>query len=75
MQIWAPGINPAGIGMYRRGDAGATMGIFSSKTNENSLSDGAVNNLGIALVTPSVNPDMPFFTLLIPDQQLNSILE
>lgn len=60
--LGSAGINPAGIGMYRRGDAGATMGIFSSKTNENSLSDGAVNNLGIALVTPSVNPDMPFFT-------------
>ena len=56
-------INPAGMGMYRLGDAGATIGIFSNKTNTNSLSDGAINNLGIALVTPSVNPDIPFFTL------------
>ncbi len=56
-------INPAGMGVYRRGDAGATMGIYSSKTNANSLSDAAINNLGIALVTPSIDPDMPFFTI------------
>ena len=41
--LGSAGINPAGIGCNRRGDVAQQWNI-SSKTNENSLSDGAVNN-------------------------------
>ena len=59
--------NPAGIGMYRRGDAGLTTGFASKKSkiningqigNANQLA-GSTTNLGIALSYPSVNPDWP----------------
>jgi hypothetical protein len=65
--------NPAGIGMYRRGDAGLTTGFASNKTkvniegqfgNANQLA-GSTTNLGIALSYPSVNPDWPVTTLAI----------
>ena len=69
-------INPAGIGMYRRGDASLSMGLHSSKTTtslsnsislsqpENDLS-GTVGSIGLALTIPSVNPDWPFVTVAI----------
>jgi hypothetical protein len=53
--------NPAGIGMYRRGDAGVTTGFASKKAkinvngqigNANQLA-GSTTNLGIALSYPS----------------------
>ncbi|MAI24196.1 MAG: hypothetical protein CL828_09075 [Crocinitomicaceae bacterium] len=65
--------NPAGIGMYRRGDAGVTTGFASRKAkvniagqlgNANQLA-GSTTNLGIALSYPSVNPDWPVTTLAI----------
>ena len=65
--------NPAGIGMYRRGDAGVTTGFASKKAkinvngqigNANQLA-GSTTNLGIALSYPSVNPDWPVTTLAI----------
>lgn len=65
--------NPAGIGMYRRGDAGISTGLASQKTkvniagqfgNANQLS-GSTTNLGIALSYPSVNPDWPITTLAV----------
>ena len=63
-------INPAGIGMYRRSDLGATVGVFSNNTNsmfgdvstDASSSSSAIGNIGLTLTTPSVNPDAPFFT-------------
>ena len=69
-------INPAGIGMYRRGDASLSMGLHSSKTKtslsssislpqtENDLS-ATVGSIGLALTIPSVNPDWPFVTVAI----------
>ncbi len=65
--------NPAGIGMYRRGDAGITTGFASRKAkvniagqfgNANQLA-GSTTNLGIALSYPSVNPDWPVTTLAV----------
>ena len=69
-------INPAGIGMYRRGDVSLSMGLHSSKTKtslsssislpqtENDLS-ARVGSIGLALTIPSVNPDWPFVTVAI----------
>ena len=65
--------NPAGIGLYRRGDASLTTGFASQKTRLNvsgQLGDanqisGSTTNLGIALTYPSVNPDWPVSTLAI----------
>jgi len=65
--------NPAGIGLYRRGDANLTTGFASQKTrlnvegqlgSANQLS-GSTTNIGIALTYPSVNPDWPVSTLAI----------
>ncbi|MDA1336489.1 MAG: outer membrane protein transport protein [Bacteroidetes bacterium] len=65
--------NPAGIGLYRRGDAGWTTGFASKKAkvnlngqfgNANQLT-GSSTNFGIALSYPSVNPDWPVTTLAI----------
>ena len=65
------GINPAGMGMYRRSDFGANTGIYTAKTNSKfgnsstdaSASSTSIGNFGVALTTPSVNPDIPFVTL------------
>lgn len=70
------GINPAGLGMYRRGDLGMTAGIASAQTKTNWLgetqSESAIgataSNFGVALTYPSVNADWPFFTLAITHQ-------
>lgn len=65
--------NPAGLGMYRRGDVGLTTGFASQKTKINlagqfgrtSKLSGSTTNLGIALSYPSVNPDWPVSTLAV----------
>lgn len=69
-------INPAGLGMYRRGDASISMGLHSSKTTtslgssisfpdtESDIS-ATIGSLGVALTIPSVNPDWPFITLAV----------
>jgi hypothetical protein len=69
-------VNPAGIGMYRRGDASVSMGLHSSKTTtslgssivfpdtETDIS-ATIGSIGIALTIPSVNPDWPFITLAV----------
>ena len=65
--------NPAGLGMYRRGDVGLTTGFASQKTkisvagqfgNASKIS-GSTTNIGIALSYPSVNPDWPVSTLAV----------
>ena len=65
--------NPAGLGMYRRGDVGMTTGFASQKTkisiagqfgNASKIS-GSTTNIGIALSYPSVNPDWPVSTLAV----------
>lgn len=69
--------NPAGIGMYRRGDSGLTTGFASKKAkiniagqygNANQLA-GSTTNLGIALSYPSVNPDWPVTTLAVTNSR------
>lgn len=62
--------NPAGIGMYRRSDFGGNLGAFTCNTNsefENvstnaTASSASIGSIGVALTTPSVNPDVPFVT-------------
>ena len=64
------GLNPAGIGMYRRSDFGANTGLFFNNTNstfngvstEESASSSSIGNIGIALTTPNINPEVPFVT-------------
>ncbi|MEZ7837236.1 MAG: hypothetical protein QMB09_04990 [Flavobacteriales bacterium] len=75
--IASMGINPAGIGMYRRGDVSISTGLFSSKTkatlgetsNLSSDISATIGSFGIALTIPSVNPDWPFITLGIAHQK------
>ena len=63
------GINPAGLGMYRRSDAGGTLGIYTNRV-DSSLDDnlnstnanGTFLNAGVTLTIPSVNPNAPFFS-------------
>lgn len=63
------GINPAGLGIYRRSDAGGTLGIYTNRV-ESSLDDnlnstnanGTFLNAGVTLTIPSVNPSAPFFS-------------
>ena len=65
--------NPAGLGLYRRGDASLTTGFASQKTRLNvsgqfgdaNQISGSTTNLGIALSYPSVHPDWPVSTLAI----------
>ena len=65
--------NPAGIGMYRRGDAGISTGLASQKAKVNIAGQfgnanqftGSTTNFGIALSNPSVNPDWPVTTLAV----------
>lgn len=71
------GINPAGIGLYRRGDLSITTGLFASSTTakldeyENTITDisATIGSFGIALTIPSVHPDWPFITLGIAHQK------
>lgn len=70
------GVNPAGLGMYRRGDLAMTCGILGSGTTSrwDFRQEGAMayavtaSNFGIALTYPSVDADMPFFTLALGRQ-------
>ncbi|MAO46995.1 MAG: hypothetical protein CL823_07585 [Crocinitomicaceae bacterium] len=65
------GLNPAGLGMYRRSDMSAAISINSKnvKANHNLIITSAskaqtdIGSFGVALTTPSVNPDMPFVTI------------
>ena len=67
------GINPAGLGLYRRGDLAMATGLNSANTNAswNTTSatsakfQGTTGNLGVALTYPSVDADWPFFTLAV----------
>ena len=63
------GINPAGIGMYRRSDAGGTFGIYTNRVEsslDNNLNttnaNGTFANVGVTLTIPSINPNAPFFS-------------
>ena len=70
------GINPAGLGLYRRGDLAITTGLNSANTDAswNTTSaasakfQGTTSNLGVALTYPSVDADWPFFTLAVGRQ-------
>ena len=70
------GINPAGLGLYRRGDLAITTGLNSANTDAswNTTSatsakfQGTTGNLGVALTYPSVDADWPFFTLAVGRQ-------
>ncbi len=69
--IGSIGLNPAGIGMYRRGDASISMGLHSSGTKvslTNTTDDqtdvsATIGSIGVVLTTPSVNPDWPFVSI------------
>jgi hypothetical protein len=75
--IASMGINPAGIGIYRRGDVSISTGLFASSTNAtlgetgNLITDisATIGSIGIALTIPNVNPDWPFITLGIAHQK------
>ena len=70
------GINPAGLGMYRRGDLAMTAGVHTGSTNalwgtrqvEAAQADVVASNYGVALTYPSVDADWPFFTLAVGHQ-------
>ena len=70
------GINPAGLGLYRRGDLAVTTGLNSATTDaswnttasETAKFQGTTGNLGVALTYPSVDADWPFFTLAVGRQ-------
>ena len=70
------GINPAGIGMYRRGDLSMTAGVHTASTNslwstrqvDAAGADFVASNYGVALTYPSVDADWPFFTVAVGHQ-------
>ena len=70
------GLNPAGLGLYRRGDLAMSAGIHGASTTSRwgtrSQDAAALNvvagNFGIALTYPSVDADWPFFTLAVGQQ-------
>ena len=71
------GINPAGLGIYRRGDLSISTGILASRTHatlgetSNFTTDisTTIGSFGIAFTIPSVNPNWPFITLGIAHQK------
>ena len=73
------GMNPAGLGLYRRGDLSVNAGIHSGSTEShwrNRKVDAAGSavvgsNIGVALTYPSVDADWPFFTLAVAHQNRN----
>ena len=75
--ISSMGINPAGIGMYRRGDIGGAAGIVggSSLAGEGIVATpgskftSELGTFGVALTIPSINPDWPFTTVGISHQK------
>ena len=70
------GMNPAGLGLYRRGDLSVNAGIHSGSTEarwRNRKVDAAGSavvgsNIGVALTYPSIDADWPFFTLAVAHQ-------
>ena len=70
------GINPAGLGMYRRGDLVMNAGVHSASTTslwgtrqvDAARADVVASNFGVALTYPSVDADWPFFTLAVAHQ-------
>ena len=70
------GINPAGLGMYRRGDLALTAGFHGATTSsqwgtrlqEAGSVEAVASNFGVALTYPSVDSDWPFFTLAVGHQ-------
>lgn len=70
------GINPSGLGMYRRGDLSVTAGLHAASTTAqwNTRQEEAtgfastISNVGIALTYPSVDADWPFFTVAFSHQ-------
>lgn len=69
--------NPAGLGLYRRGDVGFNWGFAGASTRltygglsqRGNASNAPVTNAGIAITYPSVDPDWPFVTLAIAYQK------
>lgn len=77
------GMNPAGLGLYRRGDLSVSAGIQSGST-ESQWGDRKVDaagnaligsNIGVALTYPSVDADWPFFTLAVAHQNRNPFVQ
>lgn len=70
------GMNPAGLGLYRRGDLSISAGVHSGSTESrwrNRKVDAAGNavvgsNIGVAITYPSIDADWPFFTLAVAHQ-------
>lgn len=75
--ISSMGINPAGIGMYRRGDIGGGVGIIGNRSlagqgivaSPGSKFSTDLGTFGVCLTIPSVNPDWPFTTIGISHQK------
>ncbi len=69
--------NPAGLGLYRRGDLGFNLGFGGSNTRisfdqfnqEGSAGNAPVTQAGIAITYPSIDPDWPFVTLAVSYQK------
>ena len=77
------GMNPAGLGLYRRGDLSVSAGIQSGST-ESQWGDRKVDaagnaligsNIGVALTYPSVDADWPFFTLAVAHQNRSPFVQ
>ena len=66
--LGAAGHNPAGLGVYRRGDLGMSFGVDGRLTTttmagpaaDESRFSGSMPNIGIALTYPSIDPDWAF---------------
>jgi hypothetical protein len=75
--LGAAGHNPAGLGVYRRGDLGMSFGVDGRLTTttmagpaaDESTFSGSMPNIGIALTYPSIDPDWAFSTLAITYHQ------
>ena len=69
--------NPAGLGLYRRGDVGFNLGFTGAETytayeglaQRASTGNAPMSNAGMAITYPSINPDWPFVTLAIAYQK------
>ena len=69
--------NPAGLGLYRRGDLGFDLGFagattrlaFEGVSQRGNASNAPITNAGLAITYPSVDPDWPFVTLAIAYQK------
>jgi len=75
--LGSAGHNPAGLGVYRRGDLGMTLGVDGRLTStarggvaatESDFS-ASMPSFGIALTYPSIDPDWTFSTLAITYHQ------